>query len=81
MKQSLLQEQIGLYTLRFFVLLVLLFLGLILWEVFSKGGSAIGLDFIFDYPRKGMTLGGIFPTIMGTIFVTLVTTVFAIPLV
>jgi len=80
MKQSLLQEQIGLYTLRFFVLLVLLFLSLILWEIFSKGGSAIGLDFIFDYPRKGMTLGGIFPTIMGTIFVTLVTTVFAIPM-
>jgi phosphate transport system permease protein len=80
MKQSQLQQTLGLNTLRFFVLLVLLFLGIILWEIFSKGAGVIGITFLFDYPRKGMMEGGIFPTIMGTIFVTMVTTVFAIPL-
>jgi phosphate transport system permease protein len=80
MKQSQLQQTLGLNTLRFFVLLVLLFLGIILWEIFSKGAGVIGFTFLFDYPRKGMMEGGIFPTIMGTIFVTMVTTVFAIPL-
>jgi phosphate transport system permease protein len=80
MRQNLLQQRLGLNTLRFFVLLVLLFLGIILWEVFSKGSGVINAGFLFDYPRKGMTLGGIFPTIIGTIFVTLVTTIFAIPM-
>ena len=80
MKQSQLQQTLGLNTLRFFVLLVLLFLGIILWEIFSKGAGVIRIRFLFDYPHKGMMEGGIFPTIMGTIFVTMVTTVFAIPL-
>lgn len=80
MKQQVLQQFLGLNILRLFVGLVLLFLGIILWEVFSKGGGVIGADFLFDYPRKGMTIGGIFPTIMGTIFVTLVTTIFALPM-
>ncbi len=80
MKQQALQQFLGLNTLRLFVGLVLLFLGIILWEVFSKGGGVISTGFLFDYPRKGMTLGGIFPTIMGTIFVTMVTTIFALPM-
>lgn len=80
MKQQALQQFLGLNILRLFVGLVLLFLGIILWEVFSKGGGVIDADFLFDYPRKGMTLGGIFPTIMGTIFVTMVTTIFALPM-
>src|SRR5690606_2917031 len=44
-----------------------------------KGVGVINGEFLGDFPRKGMTEGGIFPAIMGTIFVTLVTTIFAIP--
>lgn len=80
MKQNPVQQLLGLNTLRLFVGLVLLFLGIILWEVFSKGSGVIETSFLLEYPRKGMTQGGIFPTIMGTVFVTLVTTIFALPM-
>ncbi|TYP98963.1 phosphate ABC transporter membrane protein 2 (PhoT family) [Tenacibaculum adriaticum] len=55
-------------------------LGVILIDIFSKGISVLSFDFIFDYPRKGMTEGGIFPAIVGTTFVTLITAIFSIPL-
>lgn len=70
---------IGMSTLRLFVLIVLFFLGFILWDIFSKGAGVVSLEFIFDFPRKGMTEGGIFPAVVGTVFITLVTTLFAIP--
>lgn len=37
-------------------------------------------NFITQYPRRGMTEGGILPAILGTFLVTLLTTIFAIPL-
>ncbi|MFN7119439.1 MAG: phosphate ABC transporter permease PstA [Saprospiraceae bacterium] len=73
------QQIIGLWALRISLAIVLFFLGFILWDIFSKGIGAISGEFLSDYPRKGMTEGGIFPAIMGTVYVTLVTTLFAIP--
>ncbi len=73
-------QAIGMNMLRLFVLIVLFFLGFILWDIFSKGAGVINGEFLTGYPRKGMTEGGILPAVMGTIFVTLVTTIFAIPL-
>ncbi|HMO41488.1 MAG TPA: phosphate ABC transporter permease PstA [Saprospiraceae bacterium] len=70
---------LGINTLRLFVIIVLLFLGIILWDIFSKGFAVINSTFLLDYPRRGMMEGGIFPAIAGTTFVTLVTTLFAIP--
>lgn len=80
MKQHTFQQFLGLNILRLFVGLVLMFLGVILWEIFSKGSAVINAAFLFDYPHEGMTQGGIFPTIIGTIFVTLITTIFALPM-
>jgi len=59
--------------------LVCLFLGVILWDIFSKGLPGITLDFIFKLPTKGMTQGGILPAIFGTLLLTLITTLFAVP--
>jgi len=73
------QQIIGLWALRVSLAMVLFFLGFILWDIFSKGAGAISSEFLVDAPRKGMTEGGIFPAILGTIYVTMVTTVFAIP--
>ncbi|MDX1940495.1 MAG: phosphate ABC transporter permease PstA [Saprospiraceae bacterium] len=73
------RQVLGMNMLRLFVLVVLFFLGFILWDVFSKGVGVINGEFLGGFPRKGMTEGGIFPAIMGTIFVTFVTTIFAIP--
>jgi phosphate transport system permease protein len=46
------------------VLPVLVILGLLVW----KGGDAISLDFLITEPTDGMTAGGIFPALVGTLW-------------
>ena len=60
-------------------LIVCLFLISILYHFFSLGFPVINKDFLFRFPTEGMTKGGIFPAILGTVLVTLVSTLFAIP--
>ncbi len=60
-------------------LMVCLFLGVILWDIFSKGLPALSWDFISLYPSKGMTKGGVLPAILGTVMLTFITTLFAVP--
>jgi len=52
---------------------------LILFFITVKGMSAINFDFIFSMPTNGMREGGIFPAIVGTIYLTLGTILFAVP--
>lgn len=59
--------------------LVCLFLGVILYDIFSKGIPALSWEFVSSYPTKGMTQGGILPTIVGTVMLTFITTLFAVP--
>jgi len=70
----------GFLFLRACVLVVLAVLGLFLYDIGKKGGGVISCEFLTQAPRKGMTAGGIFPAIMGTFLVTLVTAVLAVPL-
>ncbi len=60
-------------------LLVFIFLGIILFDIFSKGYSALSWEFISTFPKEGMTKGGILPAIVGTILLTIITTLFAVP--
>ena len=60
-------------------LLVCLFLGVILWDIFSKGFPSVTLEFITKFPSKGMTEGGILPAVTGTVSLTFITTLFAVP--
>jgi phosphate transport system permease protein len=59
--------------------LVCTFLGIILWDIFSKGVPALSWDFITQYPTNGMTKGGILPAMVGTVLLTFITTLFAVP--
>jgi phosphate transport system permease protein len=59
--------------------IVVSFLGIIMWDVFSKGMPALSWNFIIDYPTNGMTKGGIFPAILGTLLLTIITTIFSVP--
>ena len=60
-------------------LMVCIFLGIILWDIFSKGLPVISWNFIHQYPTSGMTKGGILPAIVGTVLLTFITTFFAVP--
>lgn len=49
--------------------------GLVAWN----GSAAMTLAFLTQSPRAGMTEGGILPAILGTLSVTAITAVFAVP--
>lgn len=59
--------------------MVCAFLIIILWDIFSKGLPALSWNFIRQFPTHGMTKGGILPAIVGTILLTFITTLFAVP--
>jgi phosphate transport system permease protein len=70
----------GFLSLRLAMLLVLAVLALFLYDIVRKGGGSISWEFLTAAPRKGMTEGGIFPALVGTFLVTLITALLAVPL-
>ncbi|MDP8266781.1 MAG: phosphate ABC transporter permease PstA [Candidatus Aceula meridiana] len=80
MKKNYVSQFIGFTFLRFCVFIVIGILLIILWDVFSKGACAISWEFLTKAPTNGMTKGGIFPAIVGTFFVTVITAALSIPL-
>jgi len=73
-------EKIGFALFSGAALLVLFFLGIIVGDIFSKGAGVISWQFLTQAPREGMTEGGIFPAILGTFLVSVITILFAVPL-
>ncbi|OPY64192.1 MAG: Phosphate transport system permease protein PstA [Syntrophorhabdaceae bacterium PtaU1.Bin034] len=53
---------------------------LIIAIIFLKGSRHLTLEFMFSYPEDMGRLGGIFPSIIGTLFLGLLSIVFATPL-
>lgn len=70
---------IGLRFLGLCTIIVLAFIMLVLADIVWKGAGILSWDFIFSAPRKGMTGGGIYPALVGTILVTIITAVFSVP--
>lgn len=74
------EEIVGFCILGFCAVTVVLILGVILFDIIYKGAGAISIGFIFESPKSGMTEGGIFPAIVGTVFVTIISAIFSVPL-
>ncbi len=53
---------------------------LILTMLVVKGGPAISIDFLFTHPTHGMTAGGIFPALLGTVWLVAVALLISVPL-
>ncbi|MDP2172655.1 MAG: phosphate ABC transporter permease PstA [Candidatus Cloacimonadaceae bacterium] len=51
-----------------------------LYSIFSKGLSSISWTFLTQPPRDAMTSGGIYPAILGTLYLTLLSISIALPL-
>lgn len=60
-------------------ILVLLIIIIISFNIISNGYSVINFGFLTQNPSNGMMSGGIFPSIVGTFFVTIITAVFSVP--
>jgi phosphate transport system permease protein len=71
---------LGFMLLRTCLYLVLAVLLLFLYDIIRKGGGTISWEFLTQPPRRGMTEGGIFPAIVGTFLVTMITAVLAVPM-
>lgn len=80
MKTGQLKEFFGFNILRLCVGAVIVVLIVILYDITSKGIGVISWKFLTAMPRNGMTEGGIFPAIVGTFLVTVITALLSIPL-
>lgn len=72
----------GRWRMLFIVMTALLILPvlIILALLIIRGGPAISWEFISAFPIKGMTAGGVFPALLGTIFLVSLALVFSVPL-
>lgn len=74
------KQSIGFLICRFACLIAVFSLFIILFFIFIRGFKVLSLNFIFDFPREGMTKGGIFPAIIGTLCLSVGAILFALPL-
>ena len=72
----------GLFRILFMFMTGLLILPvvIILGTLFVKGGSIISLEFLFTSPTDGMTAGGIFPALLGTVWLVAVALLISVPI-
>jgi phosphate transport system permease protein len=80
MKRKAIIQALGFFMLRLCLYFVVGILLLFLYDLGKKGGRVINWEFLTQPPRRGMTEGGIFPAIVGTFLVTMITAIIAIPL-
>jgi len=72
----------GLFKSLFMLMTILLVIPVvvILGTLIYKGGSVVSLEFLFTDPVKGMTAGGIFPALLGTIWLVALALLISVPL-
>lgn len=73
-------EILGEWVLKLSVGISLAFLFLFLFMIFSKGLKVLSLNFLTQMPKNGMTEGGIFPALIGTLALTMLSMLIAFPL-
>jgi phosphate transport system permease protein len=71
-----------LYKMLFLLMTLLLIFPvlLILGTLIVKGSSVISIDFLFTAPTDGMTAGGLFPALFGTVWLVAVALLVSVPL-
>ena len=73
-------QSIAFFFLFLATLLIVVPVGLIVIIIIQKGTPAINWQFLTDIPRQGMRSGGIFPAIVGTVYLVLGAVIFALPI-
>jgi len=85
MKSSSLFSRQVIQSLGFGMISLLAFLAImptivIVGYIVVKGAPAISWQFITTFPREGMKAGGIWPAIVGTVYLTFGTAIFSVPI-
>ncbi len=74
------KESLGILAIRISVLFVLVSLFAILIFIVLNGLKVLSIGFLFEPPKEGMTKGGILPAIVGSLWLSLGSICFALPL-
>ncbi|MBI4845625.1 MAG: phosphate ABC transporter permease PstA [Candidatus Omnitrophica bacterium] len=80
MRNSYRAQNIAFFFLFLATLLIVVPVGLIVVIIIQKGLPAINWQFLSDIPRQGMRAGGIFPAIVGTVYLVSGAIIFALPI-
>jgi phosphate transport system permease protein len=75
-----LTERIGFTVITLMAILTVVPIVAVVIYISIQGLPAISLEFLTDFPREGMRAGGILPAIIGTIYLTVGTAIFSVPL-
>ena len=73
-------QKIAFFFLFLSTLLIVVPVGIIIAIIIIKGAPAINWEFLSDMPRQGMRAGGIFPAIVGTLYLVSGAIIFALPI-
>src|SRR3990167_4989222 len=73
-------QRIAFFFLFLATLLIVVPVGLVVFIIIQKGLPAINWQFMTDIPRQGMRSGGIFPAIVGTVYLVSGAIAFALPI-
>jgi phosphate transport system permease protein len=74
------KQRIGFSLLTVMTFLTIIPIIVVVIYIIYLGFPAINLEFLSGFPREGMREGGILPAIVGTLYLTLGTALFAVPL-
>jgi phosphate transport system permease protein len=77
--EKLRKEKIAFTVIRVISFSSVMFLLTLLGYIFYKGSKVMNWQFLFDFPKNGFTEGGIFPSIVGTVYLIIGTMIFAVP--
>ena len=79
-RSSLLRQQLARRVFQFMAMMLVLPVFGILVVLVIRGAPGLSLGFFLEEPRDGMRAGGIFPALIGTVYLTLVALVISLPL-
>ena len=68
----------GLFTILSASVVIILFV--ILGFIIYRGGKVLSWDFITQFPKDGMTTGGIYPAIIGTLYLVVGSSLISFPI-
>jgi phosphate transport system permease protein len=73
-------QRLGISLITLVALLTVIPIIAVFAYIIGKGAPAISWEFLSSMPRDGMRAGGILPAIIGTVYLTLGTAIFSVPL-
>jgi phosphate transport system permease protein len=73
-------QKVGISIIFLSLLISIFFLFIIVIFIAVRGAGVLNWEFLTAMPRKSMTQGGIFPAILGTLYLSLGAVIFALPL-